>query len=156
MNTTISCSSFFLLKLTPTVSNVLISKSFLPKYEKSSAILHLMERGKYLILFSSIIFLLFENFVMNPQHPHFPVLPHLSPTLGSSSPLPPKRKTKQPKRKTSSVSVSHTLREAWSNSQWLDPYRKLSPSLSAPLPEATSCEALLFSTLITTFKSSLW
>lgn len=87
----------FLLKLTPTVSNVLISKSFLPKCGKWSAKPHLMERGKYLILFSSIIFLLFENFIMNPQHPHFPVLLHLSPTLGSS----PQKKTNKKKNKFS-------------------------------------------------------
>lgn len=56
-----------------------------------------------------------------------------------------KDKTRQEKQESSPKYDAYVLTRPWSNSQWLVPSRKLSPSLPTTLPEDISCEGLHFS-----------
>lgn len=74
---------------------------------------------------------------MHPNHPHFPILPHVCLLLSCDFWSPPKIKIKN--KQTSPTFVILTLTGVWPNSQWPVPQVELSPSPPESPQESISC-----------------
>lgn len=74
---------------------------------------------------------------MHPNHPHFPILPHVCLLLPCDLCSPQKIKIKN--KQTSPTFVIHTLTGVWPNSQWPAPQVELSSSPPESPQEFINC-----------------